>query len=106
MAVISTFTQAGNEHFGTIVSGDAAPTDSILLELTAPTLPHSFLGIRTFDSSGDEIFAAADTGGFTITAALDCSRHLEALTDKGAGFHHELPSRYVTCIFHPLMEKE
>ena len=31
---------------------------------------------------------------------------LEALTDKGAGFHHELPSRYVTCIFHPLMEKE
>lgn len=81
MAVIATFTQVGDHRFGTIVSGDAAPADSVLLELTEPTLPHSFLGIRMFDGSGDEIFPGADTGGFTITAALDCSRHLEALTD-------------------------
>lgn len=80
MAVISTFQQIGDHRFGTVVSGDAAPTDSILLELTEPTLPHSFFGIRMFDSSDDEIFAAADTGEFTITAALDCSRHLEAVT--------------------------
>ncbi len=81
MAVISTFTQIGNDQFGTVVSADAAPTDSVLLELTEPTLPHSFLGIRMFDSSDDEIDVAGDTGEFTITAALDCSRHLEALTD-------------------------
>ncbi len=80
MAVISTFKQSGDHRFGTIVSGDAAATDSILLELTEPTLPHSFLGIRMFDTNGDEIDVGGDTGEFTITAALDCSRHLEALT--------------------------
>ena len=31
---------------------------------------------------------------------------LAFLTGKGVGFHHELPSRYVTCIFYPLMEKK
>lgn len=81
MAVIATFTQIGDHRFGTIVSGDAAPTDSILLELTEPTLPHSFLGIRMFDSSDVEIDVGGDTGEFTITAALDCSRHLEPITD-------------------------
>ena len=77
MAVISEHTQRAQGVIQTVRSADAGPTDSVDITLAETLLPHSFLGIKMFDSSGDPILAGAETGEFTVTLASDVSPHLE-----------------------------
>lgn len=80
MVVISTFTETSRDRMTIVQSDDAGPTDSVDMVLTQPLLPHSFLGIKMFDSGGTPILAAAETGEFTVTLASDVNPHLEAPT--------------------------
>jgi len=80
MAIVSTHTQRAQGVIQTVRSADAGPTDSVDMELAETLLPHSFLGIKMFDVSGDPIDAATETGEFTVTLASDVNPHLEAPT--------------------------
>ena len=77
MAVISTFPQCPHSVFQTVQSDDATSADSVDMILLETLLPHSFLGIKMFDSDGSPILANAETGEFTITLASDVNPHLE-----------------------------
>ncbi len=80
MVVISTHTQRAQGRIQTVRSDDAGPTDSVDMVLAETLLPHSFLGIKMFDSGGLPILAGAETGEFTVTLASDVSPALEAPT--------------------------
>lgn len=72
MAVIATFKQTSQgEDFGSVVSGEAGPADSVDITLGEATLPNGWIGIKMFDVSGDPIDVGAETGGFTITVGYD-----------------------------------
>ncbi len=78
MAVVSTFTQRAHGAIQTVRSDDAAPTDSVDMTLPEALLPHSFLGIKMFDSGGAAILAGAETGEFTVALASDVNPALES----------------------------
>lgn len=78
MSVITDCNQIGDRNFGHVASALAGPTDSIDFTLPEVSLPHSFLGIKLYDSNGDPIGAGVASGEFTVMLALDVTQVLEA----------------------------